>query len=294
VELDITDAEGLRSIFAEERPDAVLHLAAESHVDRSIDGPEAFVRTNVLGTQRLLEATRGYLSGRDDATSFRFLHVSTDEVYGSLGPDDAAFSESSPYRPRSPYAASKAAADHLARAYHHTYGLPVIVTNCSNNYGPYQYPEKLIPLTILKALAGEPVPVYGDGSNVRDWLHVDDHVAGLLAVVDQGRPGETYLIGGSSERTNLQVVHAILRALEDLAPSERDRRDLIRFVPDRPGHDLRYAVDTTRVRRELGWRPTRTFDEGIASTVQWYLQHADWSTSVTSGRYRLQRLGSLA
>ncbi len=295
VELDITDADGLRSIFEEERPDAVLHLAAESHVDRSIDGPEAFVHTNVLGTQRLLDAARRHFTSLNGAArdAFRFLQVSTDEVYGSLGAE-GVFTEDSPYRPRSPYAASKAGADHLARAYWHTYGLPVLVTNCSNNYGPYQYPEKLIPLTLLKALAGEPVPVYGDGSNVRDWLHVDDHVAGLLAAMSEGRPGETYLIGGSNERTNLQVVHAILDALEDLAPSESDRRDLIRFVPDRPGHDLRYAVDATRIRQELGWRPQRSFEEGITSTVQWYLQHGDWCTSVTAGRYRLERLGSLA
>ncbi len=295
VQLDITDAAGVRSLFEEERPDAVLHLAAESHVDRSIDGPEAFVRTNVLGTQHLLDAARRHLatldgSGRD---AFRFLHVSTDEVYGSLAAE-GAFTESSPYRPRSPYAASKAGADHLARAYWHTYGLPVLVTNCSNNYGPYQYPEKLIPLTLLRALAGEPVPVYGDGTNVRDWLHVEDHVDGLLAVLGRGRPGETYLIGGSSERSNLQVVHAILDALADLVPAERDYRDLIRFVPDRPGHDFRYAVDATRIRRELGWRPQQSFEEGITSTVKWYLEHGDWCTSVTAGRYRLERLGRLA
>ena len=295
VELDVTDADGLRSIFEAERPDAVLHLAAESHVDRSIEGPEAFVHTNVLGTQRLLDAARRHhasLEGRARA-GFRFLHVSTDEVYGSLGPE-GVFTEDSPYRPRSPYAASKAGADHLVRAYGHTYDLPILVTNCTNNYGPYQYPEKLIPLILLKAMAGEPIPVYGDGSNVRDWLHVDDHVAGLLAVLAGGRPGETYLIGGANERTNLEVVHAILDALQDLAPTDRDRRELIHFVPDRPGHDLRYAVDATKIRRELGWRPQRSFEEGIATTAQWYLDRGDWCSSVTAGRYDLERLGSLA
>ena len=295
VELDITDGSGLRAIFEQEKPDAVVHLAAESHVDRSIDGPDAFVRTNVLGTQRLLEATREHVGALDAEArdAFRYLQVSTDEVYGSLGPE-GAFTEASPYRPRSPYAASKAAADHLARAYGHTYGLPVLVTNCSNNYGPYQYPEKLIPLTLLKALAGEPIPVYGDGSNVRDWLHVDDHVAGLLSVLHGGVPGETYLIGGTNERTNLEVVHAVLHALEKLVPTERDRRDLISFVADRPGHDFRYAVDAEKIRRELGWRPQKSFDEGMRSTVQWYLDHRDWCASVTVGRYSLQRLGSLA
>ena len=292
VELDITDANGLRALYEEERPDAVLHLAAESHVDRSIDGPEAFVHTNVLGTQRLLDATRRHFASLDGEAreAFRFLQVSTDEVYGSLGPE-GAFTEESPYRPRSPYAASKAGADHLARAYGHTYGLPVLVTNCSNNYGPYQYPEKLIPLTILKALAGEAVPVYGDGSNVRDWLYVEDHVAGLLSVLDGGRPGETYLIGGSSERTNLDVVHTVLGVLNELVPSDQDYRKLITLVTDRPGHDFRYAVDASRVRSELGWAPSMAFEDGVRATVRWYLGHAAWCATVTAGRYGLERLG---
>ncbi len=293
VELDITDAHGLRSVFEEERPDAVLHLAAESHVDRSIDGPGAFVHTNVLGTQRLLDAARGHFAtltgfARD---AFRFLQVSTDEVYGSLGPE-GTFTEASPYRPRSPYAASKAGADHMARAYGHTYGLPVLVTNCSNNYGPYQYPEKLIPLTVLKALAGDPVPIYGDGSNVRDWLHVEDHVTGLLSVLHGGNPGATYLLGGSNERTNLEVVRAVLEVLNELAPSDRDHRDLITFVADRPGHDFRYAIDASRVRTELGWAPSTTFEQGIRSTVRWYLDHGSWCAAVTAGKYGLERLGS--
>ena len=296
VHLDILDAGGVSALLAEERPDAVMHLAAESHVDRSIDDPEAFVRTNVLGTQRLLEAVRRHLADREPAAAerFRFLHVSTDEVYGSLGPDDPPFTERSAYRPRSPYAASKAAADHLARAYRHTYGLPVIVTNCSNNFGPYQYPEKLIPLTVLKALAGEPVPVYGDGSNVRDWLYVEDHVSGLLAALERGRPGETYLIGGGNERSNLEVVRTVLGALNELAPAERDHRQLIAFVSDRPGHDFRYAVDAGKARNELGWRAQRGFDEAMRDTVRWFLEHGEWCSAVTRGRYALERLGSPA
>jgi len=290
--LDILDADAVADLLAEERPTAVMHLAAESHVDRSIDGPEPFVRTNVLGTQRLLEVTRRYVAGLSDAAGFRFLHVSTDEVYGSLGPDDAPFTEASPYRPRSPYAASKAAADHLARAYHHTYGLPVIVTNCSNNFGPYQYPEKLIPLTILKALAGEAVPVYGDGSNVRDWLYVEDHVSGLVAALERGRPGETYLIGGGNERSNLEVVRTVLGALNELAPAGRDHRELIAFVSDRPGHDFRYAVDAGRARSELGWEATRGFEEPVRDTVRWFLENGEWCRAVTRGRYTLERLGS--
>lgn len=291
VHLNIQDAEAVEGLFVEERPTAVVHLAAESHVDRSIDGPEPFVRTNVLGTQQLLEVTRRYLAARDDNTAFRFLHVSTDEVYGSLEPDDAPFTESSPYRPRSPYAASKAAADHLARAYHHTFGVPVIVTNCSNNFGPYQYPEKLIPLVILKALAGEPVPVYGDGSNVRDWLYVEDHVAGLMATLERGQPGETYLIGGQNERTNLEVVRTVLETLNELAPSSCDYRDLISFVRDRPGHDYRYAVDARKAQTYLGWRPKRGFDSAVHTTVDWYLRNAGWCERVTRERYGLERLG---
>ena len=295
VNLDITDAAGVQGLFEEERPDAVLHLAAESHVDRSIDGPEAFVRTNVLGAQALLEAARRHHATLPEAerAGFRFLQVSTDEVYGALGAE-GAFTEASPYRPRSPYAASKAGADHLARAYFETYGLPVLVTNCSNNYGPYQFPEKLIPLTVLKALAGEPVPVYGNGSNVRDWLFVGDHVAGLLSVLERGRIGETYLIGGNSERSNLEVVRTVLGALNDLAPSDTDYRDLVTFVTDRPGHDFRYAVDASKVRGELGWHPTRSFEDGTRETVRWYLEHRDWCASVTGDRYALERLGTRA
>lgn len=296
VEGDIGDIEKMADLFVEERPRAVLHLAAETHVDRSIDGPEAFIRTNVLGTQRLLDASRHYHSklGSDDQKRFRFLHVSTDEVYGSLGPHDPAFTEDSPYRPRSPYAASKAGADHVARAYHHTYGLPVVVTNCSNNFGPYQFPEKLIPLTVLRALNKEPVPVYGDGSNVRDWLHVEDHVSGLFRVLDLGRPGETYLIGGENERSNLEVVRSVLSAMNDLVPTGDDYTRLIEFVPDRPGHDFRYAVDATKLRSKLGWRPERSFEEGILDTVRWYLHHRAWCEAVTDGRYDLGRLGRLA
>ena len=295
VELDIAETEAMLGLFDEERPSAVLHLAAESHVDRSIDGPEAFVKTNVVGTMRLLDAARRYYATLDAARQkrFRFVQVSTDEVYGSLHAD-GAFTEGSPYRPRSPYAASKAGADHLARAYHHTYGLPVLVTNCSNNYGPYQFPEKLIPLTILKALAGDAVPVYGDGSNVRDWLYVDDHVSGLLDVLERGRPGETYLIGGNNERSNLEVVRTVLNAMNQLAPATTDYRDLITFVADRPGHDFRYAVDATRIRRELGWTPQHPFEEGIRDTVQWYLDHQAWCAVVTDGRYGLERLGESA
>ncbi len=294
VRIDIADQDAVAALLAEERPAALLHLAAETHVDRSIDGPEAFVRTNVLGTQRLLEATRHYFAGLGsrEKERFRFLQVSTDEVYGSLGPDDPAFTEASPYRPRSPYSASKAGADHLARAYHHTYGLPVIVTNCSNNYGPYQFPEKLIPLTILRALAHERVPVYGDGSNIRDWLHVEDHVSGLLAALEGGRQGETYLIGGENERSNLEVVRTVLGALNELAPAMFDYRDLIEFVPDRPGHDFRYAVDATKLRQQLGWAPERDFESGVLQTVGWYLDNRAWCTAVTNGRYGLERLGS--
>ena len=294
--LDINDADGVRKLFDEERPDAVVHLAAETHVDRSIDGPEAFVQTNVAGTQRLLEAARRHHASLEGAERerFRFLHVSTDEVYGSLGPNDDAFTEASPYRPRSPYAASKAGADHLARAYHATFGLPVMVTNCSNNYGPYQYPEKLIPLTILRALAGERVPVYGDGGNVRDWLHVEDHVTGLLAVLDRGRPGETYLLGGANERTNLEVVRAVLTTLEGLLSDGISRQNLIAFVPDRPGHDFRYAVDAAKAHEELGWRPRYTFEDGMAATVRWYLENTAWCDAVTAGAYDLGRLGAPA
>ena len=289
--LNLLDRERLGRLFDEVRPDAVLHLAAESHVDRSIDGPEAFLESNVTGTFRLLQAARAHWKGLDEAAraAFRFVHVSTDEVFGSLGPS-GAFSEATPYDPRSPYSASKAASDHLARAWHHTYGLPVIVTNCSNNYGPYQFPEKLIPLVTLKAMQGETIPVYGRGDNVRDWLFVDDHVLGLLAALERGKPGETYLFGGRNEHSNLDVVHAICRVLDGLRSGEPHER-LISFVRDRPGHDQRYAVDPSKAERELGWRPRMSFDDGLRRTVTWYLEHPDWWQRVLSGAYRLERLG---
>lgn len=300
---DVADAGAVRRIVDRFRPTAVLHLAAESHVDRSIDGPAAFIQTNVLGTYTLLEAVREYWAGlpSDQRAVFRFLHVSTDEVFGSLGPR-GFFTEQSRYDPRSPYAASKAAADHLVRAWHHTYGLPVLVTNCSNNYGPYQFPEKLIPLMILQALEGQPLPVYGRGDNVRDWLYVDDHARALLRILEAGRVGETYLIGGRSERTNLEVVRALCALLDEMRPIGRNpdfrgpphaRRyeELITFVPDRPGHDRRYAMDPTRLEQELGWRPRESFESGLRKTVAWYLENRWWWEPIRSGRYRGERLG---
>ncbi len=292
---DIADAAAVRQVFALERPVSVIHLAAESHVDRSIDGPAAFVRTNVTGTFTLLvEALRYWQSLPTDAAArFRFLHVSTDEVYGALGAE-GYFTEASPYRPSSPYSASKAASDHLVRAWAHTYGFPALVTNCSNNYGPFHFPEKLIPLNILKALAGEPMPVYGQGANVRDWLHVDDHVDALVRVLGRGRVGETYLIGGSGERTNLAVVERIADLVDELAPalpSGKPRRSLIHFVADRPGHDFRYAIDASKLRRELGWTPGHTFEDGLRDTVRWYLDNRGWWERVLSGAYRGERLG---
>jgi dTDP-glucose 4,6-dehydratase len=292
-QVDIADGKAVEKVFEEFQPDAILHLAAETHVDRSIDGPAEFLRTNVQGTFVMLEAARRYwdrLTG-GQWEEFRFLHVSTDEVYGSLG-EEGKFREDTRYDPRSPYSASKASADHFAKAYHHTYDLPVIVTNCSNNYGPYQFPEKLIPLATLRAADGEEIPVYGRGENVRDWLHVDDHVAGLLAVLDGGRPGETYNIGGDSERTNLQVVKTICEALDELVPTERPYHELISFVEDRPGHDLRYAIDAGKMRNELGWTPKRTFEAALRETVEWYLENREWCETVTRGAaYRLERLG---
>jgi dTDP-glucose 4,6-dehydratase len=300
VHADIADRPEMERAFAAHRPSAVLNLAAETHVDRSIDGPRPFIDTNVVGTFVLLEVARAYEASlpADERARFRFLHVSTDEVYGSLGPT-GLFAEHSPYAPHSPYAASKAAADHLARAYFHTYGLPVIVTNCSNNYGPRQFPEKLIPLMVLTALAGRPLPIYGDGGHVRDWLHVVDHCAGLLLVLSEGRVGESYNIGGSCERTNLQVVDSLCDALEALLPAAANPalrgtgsyRALKTFVPDRPGHDRRYAIDATKVREELGWRPSRTFEAGLRETVQWYVEHRDWCEQVSAGRYGGERLG---
>ena len=292
--VDITDAVEVSRVLAAHRPCAVLHLAAESHVDRSIDHALTFVETNVMGTATLLEAARAHWRSlpADRAAAFRFVHVSTDEVFGSLG-STGAFDEGSRYDPNSPYAASKAAADHLARAWHRTYGLPVIVTNCSNNYGPFQFPEKLIPLTILRALAGRELPVYGQGTNVRDWLHVEDHVDGLLAVLDRGVPGATYCFGGGTELRNIDLVHRICAEVDRLAPDAAcpDRRSLIRFVTDRPGHDQRYAIDATHAREALGWRPSRAFDAALADTVRWYAENRAWVGTLAASGYQLERLG---
>jgi dTDP-glucose 4,6-dehydratase len=289
---DIADAEAMATAFAGFTPDAVIHLAAESHVDRSITGSAPFIQTNVVGTHVLLEAARTFWLGlpAERKEAFRFLHVSTDEVYGSLGAT-GAFTEETPYAPRSPYAASKAAADQLARAWHETYGLPVLVTNCSNNYGPWHFPEKLIPLTILNAVEGRKLPIYGDGKNVRDWLYVEDHTEALLAVLRGGRVGETYNIGGRSERTNLQVVHAICDALDRLRPDTHLRRELIEFVPDRPGHDRRYAIDCSKIERELGWTRAVTFEEGLERTIRWYLDNEAWWRPLREKVYDGRRLG---
>lgn len=292
-QVDICDREAVRALFERHEPDLVIHLAAESHVDRSIDGPAAFVETNLVGTFCLLEEARRHWGGLDaDARArFRFVHVSTDEVFGSLGAE-GYFTEATAYDPSSPYAASKAGSDHLARAWHRTYGLPVVVTNCSNNYGPYQFPEKLIPLMIQKALAGAPLPVYGRGENVRDWLFVEDHVRAILLAAARGRPGATYAIGGHNERRNLEVVRTLCALLDELAPSPAGPYErLVSFVADRPGHDLRYAIDASRIRDELGWMPSETFESGLRRTVAWYLAHADWVARVTSGAYRGERLG---
>ncbi len=296
-QLDICDREALRRVFREYRPDSVMHLAAESHVDRSIEGPDAFLQTNVVGTHRLLETTRSYLQEEyaPETANFRFLHVSTDEVYGELG-EDGYFTEETAYNPQSPYSATKAGADHLVRAWHHTYDLPVLITNCSNNYGPYQYPEKLIPVVILKALAGEPIPVYGDGTNVRDWLYVDDHVRALLTVLREGTPGETYNVGGHNEKQNIEVVHAICNVLDEVAPAENGQtyRDQISFVEDRPGHDFRYAIDASKMGHQLGWTPEEDFASGLRKTVRWYLNHLDWCQSVTDDNPTLDRIGLLS
>lgn len=285
---NVTDAGAVARLFDTYRPDGVVHLAAESHVDRSIDGPAAFVQTNVVGTCTLLDAARAYV--RDTDTAFRFLHVSTDEVYGSLGAE-GLFTETTPIAPNSPYSASKAASDHFARAYHHTYGLDVVTTNCSNNYGPFQFPEKLIPVVILKAIAGEAIPVYGTGANVRDWLYVDDHVRALVTAFEHGRAGEVYNVGGHNERTNLNVVRAICAELDELRPDGAPHDRLVTFVADRPGHDARYAIDASKIERELGWTPRETFDTGLAKTVRWYLNHPGWVDRVLSGAYRMERLG---
>ncbi len=285
--VDICDAAGMARIFREHQPDAVMHLAAESHVDRSITGPAEFIQTNIIGTYTLLEAARGYWEKLDAERKdiFRFHHISTDEVYGSLD-DGGFFAEEDAYRPNSPYSASKASSDHLVRAWHHTYGLPVVTTNCSNNYGPYHFPEKLIPLIILNARDGKPLPVYGKGDNIRDWLYVDDHARALRLVLERGRVGETYNIGGWNEKTNLEVVHAVCAILDELYPQGAPHDRLITFVPDRPGHDWRYAIDAGKIERELGWRPEETFESGLRKTVEWYLANGEWVNSVTSGEYQ--------
>ncbi len=292
---DICDPEAMAAAFTEFGPDAVMHLAAESHVDRSINGAAEFIQSNVVGTYTLLAAATAYWRSLDNEvrTRFRFLHVSTDEVFGSLGLT-GKFSESTPYDPRSPYSASKAASDHLARAWHHTHGLPVLVTNCTNNYGPYHHPEKLVPLVILKALAGEPLPVYGDGSNVRDWLYVEDHARALVTIAEQGQIGESYNVGGHNEKTNLEVVCTICAILDAITPDAQigAREQLITFVKDRPGHDKRYAIDATKIGQDLGWTPQETFETGLRKTVRWYLDNRSWWERIRSGVYRGERLGA--
>jgi len=287
---DIGDASVLAELLAKHRPRAVVNFAAESHVDRSIHGPEDFIQTNIVGTFHLLEAVRAYWSGlaETEKTGFRFLHVSTDEVYGSLAKDEPAFSETHRYEPNSPYSASKAASDHLVRAYHHTYGLPVLTTNCSNNYGPFHFPEKLIPLMIVNALAGKPLPVYGDGQQIRDWLYVKDHCSAIRRVLEAGRLGEVYNVGGWNEKANLDIVHTVCALLDELRAQAdgKSYREQIAFVTDRPGHDRRYAIDARKIERELGWKPVETFETGIRKTVQWYLDNQDWVNSVQSGSYR--------
>jgi dTDP-glucose 4,6-dehydratase len=298
VQADIIEQPKMAELLARFEPDAIMHLAAESHVDRSIDGPSAFIQTNIVGTYALLEATRAYWSSLSGTAreAFRFHHISTDEVYGDLHGVDDLFTETTPYAPSSPYSASKAASDHLVRAWNRTYGLPVVVTNCSNNYGPYHFPEKLIPLVILNALEGKPLPVYGDGLQVRDWLFVEDHARALLEVVTHGEVGETYNIGGHNEQKNIDVVRGICALLEELSPSRpsgvANYADLITFVKDRPGHDLRYAIDASKIERELGWVPQETFETGLRKTVQWYLDNLDWCRRVQDGSYQRERLGA--
>lgn len=289
VQGDIGDRALVARLLHEHRPRAIVNFAAESHVDRSIHGPEDFIQTNVVGTFHLLEETRGYWGGlpETEKSDFRFLHVSTDEVYGSLGPNDPAFTETTPYAPNSPYSSSKAASDHLVRAYHHTYGLPTLTTNCSNNYGPYQFPEKLIPLMILNAMHGKPLPVYGDGMNVRDWLYVGDHCAAIREVLARGRLGETYNIGGWNEKPNIEIVKTVCALLDEFKPDPAGPRErLIAYVKDRPGHDRRYAIDARKIERELAWRPVETFETGIRKTVQWYLDNMAWVEHIASGEYR--------
>jgi dTDP-glucose 4,6-dehydratase len=290
VQADIADSATVDALLAKHQPRAVVHFAAESHVDRSIHGPEDFIQTNIVGTFKLLEAVRAHhkaLSAADQA-AFRFLHVSTDEVYGSLKQGDPAFTEKNIYEPNSPYSASKAASDHLVRAYHHTYGLPVLTTNCSNNYGPYHFPEKLIPLMIVNALAGKPLPVYGDGMQIRDWLYVSDHCSAIRRVLEAGKLGETYNVGGWNEKPNIEIVKTICALLDELRPRAdgKSYREQVSYVTDRPGHDRRYAIDATKIHQQLGWKPQETFDSGIRKTVQWYLDHADWVSQVQSGAYR--------
>lgn len=288
VQGDIGDEKLVARLLAEHRPDAVVNFAAESHVDRSILGPQAFIAINIVGTHTLLAGARHYWGALDEPArrNFRFLHVSTDEVYGSLGPGDPAFREDNQYQPNSPYAASKAAADHLVRAYHHTYGLPTLTTNCSNNYGPYQHPEKLIPLMIQNALAGRPLPVYGDGQQVRDWLYVEDHCTAIRTVLARGTPGETYNIGGNAEKPNLEIVHTLCRLLDERFPQRAPHANLIQHVADRPGHDRRYAIDASKIKRELGWTPAMTFEQGIERTVQWYLDNASWVQAVSNPEHQ--------
>lgn len=294
VQADICDTEAMGRLFAHYRPEAVLHLAAESHVDRSIDSPAAFINTNILGTSILLKVALSYWQQLEKSAQvrFRFHHISTDEVFGSLG-ETGLFREDSPYQPNSPYAASKAASDHLVRAWHHTYGLPVLITNCSNNYGPYQFPEKLIPLMILNGIEGKPLPVYGQGDNIRDWLYVEDHVRALQTVLAQGKPGETYNIGGHNEKTNIEVVQMVCQILDELLPNSPyvPHHSLITLVMDRPGHDQRYAIDASKMTRELGWRPQETFETGLRKTIQWYFDNMAWCQGVTNGSYRRERLG---
>jgi dTDP-glucose 4,6-dehydratase len=304
--VDIVDAAEVEGLFKKHQPAAVMHLAAESHVDRSIDGPGAFVQTNIVGTFNLLHSARLYFDSLEtsEAAGFRFHHISTDEVFGSLGPSDAGFSETTPYDPHSPYSASKASSDHLVRTWHDTYGLPVLITNCSNNYGPYQFPEKLIPVVILKAISGQPIPVYGKGENVRDWLYVEDHVRALYRVLTQGRAGETYNIGGNNERTNIDLVRMLCGILDQQMPLQDHSQltdeqrstlnsyaDLITFVMDRPGHDLRYAIDASKIENEIGWTPVEDFDSGFQKTVKWYLDNLAWCENILSGEYQLQRQG---
>ncbi len=297
-QVDICDRAALDRVFAEHQPDAVMHLAAESHVDRSIDGPAAFIETNIVGTYTLLEAARAYWNGMpsEKQAAFRLHHISTDEVYGDLHGTDDLFTETTPYAPSSPYSASKASSDHLVRAWLRTYGLPTIVTNCSNNYGPYHFPEKLIPLMILNALDGKPLPVYGDGMQIRDWLYVEDHARALYQVVTEGEIGETYNIGGHNEKANIEVVHTICTLLEELVPNKPQGvaryEDLITYVKDRPGHDVRYAIDAAKIGRELGWTPQETFDSGIRKTVEWYLNNKTWWSRVLDGSYNRERLGA--